>query len=320
MDLESKLSRALAIRIKLQVSLASMEIIEEWMDIHLTRWIESVPLPPELPMGHRAHFGVSLSTDLSRLRWEAYGNPAGFIPKMADYLQKCGMSGNDTQLLDTMGNDLEPELVGSWVGVIDKKIVTGWQFCDEYPFAAIESMFGDHEAKRTLMQWMSKNDITSFRRFSQSIGDEPFSEIELVVPGVALDDQLDRVGAAFDVLTRSPLPDSARTAMSNAVSPGFAISVRMRHGEITRVSAISPSFSNDVIAQLCADAGIVFHDKLGNVAGSLGADGADRIAFNRTLASDESSSSDSSGPSSSDDIDVYVIPSDSELGPPPEMN
>jgi len=175
-------------------------------------------------------------------------------------------------------------------------------------------MFGDHEAKRTLMAWMDENNISSFRRFSQSIGDEPFSELELVVPGVAVDDQLDRVSQAFETLTGNPLPESATTAMSNAVSPGFAVAVRMEHGSITRVSAISPSFGNDLIARFCADAGIQFHDKLGNVAGSLGADGADRIAFNRTLAPGDDTTR------YIDDIDVYVIPSDSEMGPPPEVN
>jgi hypothetical protein len=106
------LQRALSIRLNLQISVSALPVVEEWMDIHLTRWMESVPLPPELPSGHSAHFTVRLASDLSRLTWGAYGNPAGFIPKMAKYFEASKISAEDIALIDQMGNGLEPELVG----------------------------------------------------------------------------------------------------------------------------------------------------------------------------------------------------------------
>ena len=52
MSLEHALNRALSIRLNLQITLSGLPIVEEWMDIHLDRWLEHIPSPPEMPMGH----------------------------------------------------------------------------------------------------------------------------------------------------------------------------------------------------------------------------------------------------------------------------
>ena len=306
--LEAKLSQALSVRLNLQVSLTSLPIVEEWMDIHLTRWLESVPLPPELPMGHTAHFGVSIASDLSRLRWDAYGNPDGFIPKMSEYFDKCKMSKQDTQLLDAMGERLEPQLVGSWVAVSDGKVSTGWQFCDKHLFADITDLFGDHEARHKLVDWMTASDVTELRRFAQTIGENAASEIELAVPGVAVDDQLTRVASAFEILAGVPLAEPVRVAMSSAVATGFTVAVTMKQGVITRVSAVSPGLGNDILAQLCAETSVPFDSKLTKIVGALGADGADRVHYSQLPGMQAAQ------------VDVLVVPSDTQSPPLREMN
>ncbi|MCG8425543.1 MAG: hypothetical protein MJE77_47295 [Proteobacteria bacterium] len=285
-QLESNLSQALSIRLKMQVSLSQLPIVEEWMDIHLTRWLESVPLPPELPMGHLAHFNVTIAADLSQLRWAAYGNPTGFIPKMTEYLAACKMSPADVQLLDELGNRLEPRSVGSWIdvsrGEMTTKMTTGWHFCDEHPFAGFESLFGDHEARQKLVAWSRDAGVDRVCRFAQSIGEKVSSEVEFTIPGVAIDDQLSRVSSAFDALSGAPLPEYAIAALSSAVSPGFAVTARIEQGTITRVSVLSPGLGNDVIAQLCGDAGIEFDRTVVKLQAALGADGADRVEYIHT--------------------------------------
>lgn len=298
--LDAVLSRALAIRLNLQISLSPLTIVEEWMDIHLNRWLESVPLPPEMPSGHNAHFGVILASDLSRLTWRAYGDPAGFVPKMAKYLEVSKMSRADAALLDQMGNILEPQLVGSWISVIDGALSMGWQFCDEHEFARIASLFAEHEAKTTLISWLDSAGIEKFSRFTQSIGEHDFSEIEFPIAGVSIDDQLAHVSSAFQALSRAPLPEHAITAMSSAVSPGFSVSVRIREGAIVKVGAIAPGLGNDMIAELCADAGVGFDRNLGNLQGALRAEGADRVEYTRFLAEGEPRAQ----------VEVHLIPTD----------
>src|SRR5688572_2765554 len=141
-SLHADLSVALATRLNLQISLSSLPVVEEWMDPKLDRWLESVPMPPEMPRGGRVTFSVAVASDLSRLRWGAHGHPAGFIPKMADYLSKCGVSASEVNLINVLGERYEPSDVGSWIGVAAGAVVTGWQFLDELPLAEMAGLAG----------------------------------------------------------------------------------------------------------------------------------------------------------------------------------
>ena len=299
--LDSVLSRALSIRLNLQISLSSLVVVEEWMDVHLNRWLESVPLPPEMPMGHTAHFSVGLAADLSRVSWRAYGNPSGFVPKMAKYFKSCRMSNQDMMLLDQLGEMLEPRLVGTWVSVVGKEVSTGWQFTDSHPFAEVQPMFGEHEAKRRLVAWLDKTGIDKFSRFSQSISDQPFTEIEFAIPGVSIDDQLAGASRAFTALLDEALPEPVIQVMSSALAPEFTLAVRIAGGAISRLSLIAPGFGNDIISELCAAAGTPFDQRMvPKLQGALGAQGADRVEYFRQLSQDQWPTG----------VDLQLIPTD----------
>ena len=116
-SLDVALQRALSVRLNLQISLSQLPIIEEWMDIHLDRWLEHNPVPPDLPSGEEVSFLAMLGSDLRRMSWGAWGSPDAFVPRMADYFKLCMMAKSDAALLDQVGELLEPRLVGSWIGV-----------------------------------------------------------------------------------------------------------------------------------------------------------------------------------------------------------
>ena len=303
------LQRALSIRLNLQISLSALPIVEEWMDIHLTRWMESIPLPPEMPNGHSAHFTVRLASDLSRLTWGAYGNPAGFIPKLAKYMEVSKISQEDIALIDAMGNGLEPKLVGSWISVVDGAIATGWQFCDEHPFAEIEPLFADHEGKAQLMGWLARAHLEQFGRFVQTIGDKPSSTIEFPLQGVAIDDRLEEAAHAFSMMAGAPLPEAVRDAMSNAAAVDLAVAVQIQGGLVTAVSLSAPGLGNDVVARLCQDLGLGFDDnKHARLQGAFGANGADRVEYTRVLAG----TPENAGRGAQDLVDLVVLPSGNE--------
>jgi hypothetical protein len=304
------LQRALSIRLNLQISLSALPIVEEWMDIHLTRWMESIPLPPEMPSGHNAHFTVRLASDLSRLTWGAYGNPAGFIPKLATYMEVSKMSKDDMALIDEMGNGLEPKLVGSWISVADGAVSTGWQFCDEHPFAKIEPLFAEHQGKAQLMAWLSRANLERFGRFAQTIGDKPSSTIEFPLQGVAIDDRLDAAEQAFSIMGGGPMPATVRDAMSNAAVVDLAVGVQIQAGLITAVSVSAPGLGNDVVAKLCRDVGVRFDDKHARLQGAFGADGADRVEYTRVLAG--------AGQEARELVDLMVLPSGNEAPRAPD--
>lgn len=300
--MEQALQRALAIRLNLQISLSSQKFVAEWMDIHLDRWIDNLPLPPEMPRDHDVSFLASLGVGMNRLWWGAYGHPAGFIPKMSSYFKLCNMSRADESLIDGVGNELEPSLVGSWVAVRNNQIVTGWHFWDEHPFAKLEPIFGDHDAKRALVAWLGENKISTFRRFTQGIKDHAFTEIEFAVPGVAIDDQIAAVSAAFERFGAPALTPSIVQAMSGAVSPGFGFSLRIAQGQVVRVAAHAPSMGNDVIAELCTAIGTPFDPQVVKVMNTMGAEAAERVEL-------------SSEPNQGFDIDIEIVPSETKPKP-----
>jgi hypothetical protein len=172
--LENALQKALSVRLNLQISLSQLPIIEEWMDIHLDRWLEHNPTPPDMPDGEGVSYLAMLGSDLRRMWWGAWGDPRGFVPRMADYFKLCNIAKSDAQLLDAIGEQLEPRLVGSWIGVWGGKVTTGWHFWDPQPWPKVESMFGTHEAKYKLKKFVETSGIERIERFTQSIGDSPF--------------------------------------------------------------------------------------------------------------------------------------------------
>lgn len=299
MSLESALQRALGIRLNLQISLSQLPIVEERMDIHLDRWLEHNPTPADMPNAQGVEFMAMLGSDLQRVWWGAWGDPRGFVPKMADYFALCLMAKSDSVLLDQIGTLLEPKLVGSWIGVWGGKVTTGWHFCDPLPWEKVESMFGTHEAKYQLKKWVDDHGVERIERFAQSIGDSPFSEIELAVPGKSADEQVATVSKAFEELTGAPLSPVLRVRLAATDRAAFGLSVRIRNGKVVRVGALAPGVAAEGLEKLCGDAAVGFDPKLPRLVHALGRDVA-RIEYARA--------GDRAG------LDVYVEPT----GDPPK--
>jgi hypothetical protein len=278
--LENALQKALAVRLNLQISLSQLPIIEEWMDIHLDRWLEHNPTPPDMPDGEGVSYLAMLGSDLRRIWWGAWGDPRGFVPRMADYFKLCNIAKSDAQLLDAIGEQLEPRLVGSWIGVWGGKVVTGWHFWDPQPWPKVEAMFGTHEAKFKLKKLVETQGIARIERFTQSIGDEPFSEIELAMPGDSVDAQVAALSQAFADFTGAPLAPALVDRLRLATVPQFGLGIRIRGGQIVRVGALAPGLALDTVAAICADAAVAIDEKLPKLVGALG-EGITRVEYGR---------------------------------------
>ena len=278
--LENALQKALAVRLNLQISLSQLPIIEEWMDIHLDRWLEHNPTPPDMPDGQGVSYLAMLGSDLRRIWWGAWGDPRGFVPRMADYFKLCNIAKSDAHLLDQIGETLEPRLVGSWIGVWGGKVTTGWHFLDPQPWSKIEAMFGTHEAKYKLKKFVEVGNIERIERFTQSIGDSPFSEIELAMRGASVDEQVAALSQAFADFTGAPLPPAIVDRMRAVQVPQFGLSIRIRGGQIVRVGALAPGMAIEPIVQLCGDAKVGVDEKLPKLVGALG-EGITRVEYGR---------------------------------------
>ncbi len=301
-SLDLALQRALSVRLNLQISLSQLPFVEEWMDIHLDRWLEHTPMPPDMPDGTATSFLAMIGSDLRRVWSGAWGDPRGFVPKMADYFKLCNIAKSDAALLDQIGEQLEPALVGSWIGVWGGKVTTGWHFWDPKPWAKVEGMFGTHEAKYQIKKLVEDHHIERIERFSQAIGDDAFSEVELAMPGATVEAQVAALAQAFTQLTGAPLAPALIDRFRAVAVPQFALAIRIRGGQVTRVAAIvpgspgspgSPAFAAVPpaghgiamadIDQLCADAQVHADPKLGKLIGALG-EGIARVEYGRAGA------------------------------------
>jgi hypothetical protein len=278
--LETALQKALSVRLNLQISLSQLPIIEEWMDIHLDRWLEHNPTPPDMPDGEGISYLVMLGSDLRRVWWGTWGDPRGFVPRIADYFKLCNIAKSDAHLLDQIGEALEPKLVGSWIGVWGGKVTTGWHFLDPQPWPKVEAMFGTHEAKYQLKKWVDDHQIERIERFTQSIGDSPYSEIELAIPGETVDEQVAAMSKGFETFTGAPLDAAIVERLRTAAVADFALAIRIRGGHVVRVGGLAPGFALDAIEHLCQDAKVGVDDKLGKLVGALG-EGITRVEYGR---------------------------------------
>ncbi|HET7504546.1 MAG TPA: hypothetical protein VFK02_26170 [Kofleriaceae bacterium] len=300
-SLDLALQRAVSVRLNLQIGLSQLPIVEEWMDIHLDRWLEHLPMPPDMPDAQSVSYLAMLGSDVRRVWWGAWGDPRGFVPKMADYFKLCNIAKSDAALLDQIGEHLEPKLVGSWIGVWGGKVTTGWHFWDPHPWPKVEPMFGTHEAKYQIKKWVEDHHVERIERFSQSIGDEAFSEIELAIPGATIDDQVNTLSTAFAHFTGAPLEAALVAGLRAITSPEFALALRIRGGKIARVGALIPGIAIDDIARLCADARVGVDPRLPKLVGALG-EGISRVEYGRA--------GDRAG------VDVYLEPTDAATRAP----
>ncbi len=173
------------------------------------------------------------------------------------------------------------------------KVITGWHFVDPQPWDKVEGLFGTHEAKYQLKGWVEHNGIARIERFTQSIGEEPYSEIELAVPGADVGGEVDALSAAFAQLTGAPLPGALIERFRASAIPAFGLACRIRSGKITRLAAIAPGASFADAAAIATAAGAEVAPKLEKLVGAIG-QGIARVEYGRA--------GERAG------VDVYLIP------------
>jgi hypothetical protein len=280
---ESDIQKALAIRINLQIVISSIPSIGEEMDTPLSRWLDALPLPPEMPGGIAPTLVVRLRSDLEGMGWSAYGAPAGMIPKMADYFQKCGMVGDDLALINAMGEALEPDTVGSWIEVVEGRMRTGWQFRERMALSRIGPHLGDSLTVTRLMMFTAKHDIEDYKSFVQAVttpkGSTTSTLIELALPAESAAAQVALAEELFRDLGGVELPPTLAARLGRSEIPDVTIAAQFTGGAITRVEVGSRLANGDELAQLCGELAIPYSDRLVDLERMLGADGIDRFVY-----------------------------------------
>lgn len=258
-DVSEVLSAALAAKLAMQMSVSSLPVIEEWMDTPLTRWLDSVPLPMEMPGGESPPMVVSLGSDARLVRWSAGGLPEGMIPKLVDYLQRAGALPGDFQRIDDTGQALEPREVGSWIEVRPGSVTTGWFFEDRaMPLGRVRALLGEGE-------WMEELGHETCLRVARGIAGEPAIDVTVDL-GEDRGARLARAGELFQRFGFA-LDRAAAAALGDDLTAG----VRARRGAVEAVRLTGSLPGGQALAAACSAAGMLLSPAVNMVERSIAA-------------------------------------------------
>jgi hypothetical protein len=267
-----RLSTALAGRLALQMSLSNLPMVEEWMDMPLTRWLDSVPLPPEMPGGHGPPLVVSVGADAQLVRWSAAGAPGGVVPKLVDYMRRAGALPGDFRQVDEIGQALEPVVVGSWVEARPGAVATGWFVADRMDLASLRDLLGEGA-------WMDGLGGVCMRA-GRTVGAEPITDVVIELSGSERGEQLAEAAAVFArcgfVLDQEP---AARLQGLD-----IAIGVRARAGQVVsaRLMVVRPGPA--AAGETCTALGLGLDPAVSLVERSIGASEVALIELERSAS------------------------------------
>jgi hypothetical protein len=261
-DVSDVLSEALAGRLALQMSVSSLAVIEEWMDMPLTRWLDSIPLPMEMPDASSPPVRVTLGGDGRRVRWEAGGPPEGVIPKLVEYLRRAGATPGDFQRIDQAGQALEPAVVGSWIEVRPGSIETGWYLEDRLPTERLAELLSEGAWLRELGDgWCT--------RVTRGIRDSPATQVTTEVTiDLAGEDRAARLAAAATALDRAGL---ALEQAASLLAGDLSLVVRARAQAVESMMLSGSLPGSHAVGGLCAALGIELAPPIEMVAQAIGA-------------------------------------------------
>ncbi|HTE55913.1 MAG TPA: hypothetical protein VK698_33905 [Kofleriaceae bacterium] len=265
-----RLSTALAGRLALQMSLSSLPMVEEWMDAPLTRWLDSVPLPPEMPGGYGPPLVVSLGADALMVRWAAAGAPAGVVPKLVDYMRRAGAVPADFSQVDAIGQGLEPAVVGSWVEARPGAVTTGWFVADRMDPVGVRDLLGEGA-------WLEQLG-GGILRVGRSIGPDPTTDVVVELPGEERNEQLAAAAAAF---ARCGLAFDQEAA-ARLAGIEIALGARARAGQVVSARLMVVRPGPTAAGETCGALGLTLAPAVQMVERSIGASEVAMIELERS--------------------------------------
>jgi hypothetical protein len=270
-----RLSAALALRLKLDMSLSRLPLVEEWMDVPFSRWLDSVPMPPEMPDGEMPSVVVSLGAGADLVRWSFAGAPAGVVPKLVDYMRRAGALPADFQQVDLIGQALEPALVGSWIETRPGAVATGWLVAGRMDLLPLRDLLGEGS-------WLDDlgGGIAMCTLAGRSVGADPVTEVVVELPGAERSEQL---AAAQDAFARSGHAFDPAVA-AQLGGEALALGVRARAGQVLSVRLQVAHPGRAAPGRLCGALGLSLAPEVAAVEKSIGASEVAQVSLEHSEA------------------------------------
>lgn len=226
----------------------------------LQAWLEALPMPGQWPTGEDATFQISLSADLHRTRWQAWGDRVTLLPSLLAFLEQTGAPLDGMGTLQRAVLNLRPTLMGTWLELVDEAVDTGWFIPETHALSQAWSLLEPCPVRPVLERWAAAYDVTRCLRVGQSVGEgERYNDLLFGLPGSDVETQLEAGLAAFEVLGIPALPRAAIGLLASG-QPGLRLSLWLTKEGIAKAGILLPSPDTTLMLRLCTLTGAA-HDE-----------------------------------------------------------
>ena len=237
--------------LKLQLALEQLPWRTPAVAQTLHRWLGEM-LGPESPARWpEITLGVSLTADLRGLTWRVSDEAGAFIPRLARYFERAGVSEEEMERIAQAGARFQPAQLAGWFEVYDGNYNAGWAFPASLPLAQALTLTTSGPAVAPLAEWAARHAVTTCRRLGRAVGGEhPYTELQIPLPGVDVAQQLAAGVDAFATLDIAAPPPPVLTALRQAANPGLALSVWLSATGIVKLGLVASQPSTGLITRL----------------------------------------------------------------------
>ncbi len=248
----------------------------------LQEWLQAVPVgayDEQLPLEYK----VSLTADLQQLTWWAAGLPGQLIGPMAAYFSQIGVSTSELERIRSLGEEIQPARLGSWMQMTPDSLDGGWYFPLQLPLTPALKVAEASRDKVTLQKWAQKHAVAHCAQLKRSMGaGYPYTEIQFILPGNSLSQKLDNGLALFKRLEAPSFSEITLSTILDSEKEELMASVWLASEGIAKVGLLLPTPSTKLMLKLCMTADINQDAGLAAFQGSLDVDGPAYIEAQHT--------------------------------------
>ena len=221
----------------------------------LNVWFESIPLNYEIS---KMESILAVSSNLMKLQWSVYGPQHYFIQKMVDFFWNVGVTQEQLDILNGIGERINPVIIGQWIGLSHiHGMDGGWYFPGDSNTSNItlEDALNTAEpgmAVTVLEQFIKKHNITIITNVGRDMGAAPPNQTEILceLPG-NLEKQIEIALDAFEMFEIPSMPGKIIDILKNYSNPGLSLSVITSSAGLARIGILVPSPSVEYVDKLC---------------------------------------------------------------------
>ncbi|MEA3309304.1 MAG: hypothetical protein U9Q70_07320 [Chloroflexota bacterium] len=241
-----------ATTLKLQLALEQLPWRTPAIAQTLHHWLGELLGPESLTRWPEIMLGVSLTADLRGLTWCVNDEAGAFIPRLARYFERAGVSADEMERIAQAGATFQPARLAGWFEIYEGNYNAGWAFPAPLPLAQALAHTASGPAVAPLAEWAARHDVTTCTRLGRAVGGEyPYTELQIPLPGADVEQQLAAAEDAFVVLDiAAPPPVPVLTALRQAANPDLGLSIWLSATGVVKLGLIAQQPSAGLVTRL----------------------------------------------------------------------